>query len=481
MTDGPSAADHHIAQCPTPTAHKRLDEAHRFWHACLDNYQDPEGFRANLNAAIQALRNVTFVLQKEKRLIPDFDAWYQPHRDAMGADPVMRWVIESRNRIVKEGDLETESIVRARNIGDYAAASSEVQASLPTRIDNSTTAELDDAAAKIYTPPPRYRLHEILANVAQSTPDRILRESTLSIERRWVDQRLREHELLDAMAHAYGMLAGLIDDAHTQVGMQSGVVHEPTGLPFPAEDPFGDRRLPCMGTSRSSRTLNIRLGDGSPAEGVIRLVEYDEAVAKAAAKRFRSREPEILPEDIDSIHDLLDYYVEIGRAILRKDPDHGWFAYLFRGTSQIAGFVMAARDRADKRDLAQRLAETAITNGADGVVMTGEVWVSTFELDSNGLPITPEDSKDRTEALVVSIETADGRASAATIPFRRHRLRRTEIDETIFERDLSEGRLNFFAPLRDAWAHAAGRDRPGTVEPDHQRSAEPDETEEAER
>ncbi len=30
-------------QCPTPTAHKWLEEAHRVWHECLDQYQDPEG------------------------------------------------------------------------------------------------------------------------------------------------------------------------------------------------------------------------------------------------------------------------------------------------------------------------------------------------------------------------------------------------------------------------------------------------------
>ena len=69
--------------CPLPNAHRRLSECHRLWHHAAETYDDPEGFRTQLNALLQALRNVTFVLQKEKRSIPEFDAWYEPLRDGM--------------------------------------------------------------------------------------------------------------------------------------------------------------------------------------------------------------------------------------------------------------------------------------------------------------------------------------------------------------------------------------------------------------
>ena len=52
-----------------------LEEAHRLWHRAAESYEDPEEFRMQLNALIQALRNVTFVLQKEKLKIQDFDRW----------------------------------------------------------------------------------------------------------------------------------------------------------------------------------------------------------------------------------------------------------------------------------------------------------------------------------------------------------------------------------------------------------------------
>jgi hypothetical protein len=46
----------------------------------LDHYQEPESFRANLNATIEALRNVTFKLQNEKSAFAEFDVWYKPQQ-----------------------------------------------------------------------------------------------------------------------------------------------------------------------------------------------------------------------------------------------------------------------------------------------------------------------------------------------------------------------------------------------------------------
>jgi hypothetical protein len=47
-----------------------LEEAHHFLHACERDYHSPSAFRLNLNAFIQAARNVTFRLQSLKAGIP---------------------------------------------------------------------------------------------------------------------------------------------------------------------------------------------------------------------------------------------------------------------------------------------------------------------------------------------------------------------------------------------------------------------------
>ena len=84
-------------------------DCHVHWHASLDEYMEPQGFRLNLNALIQALRNVTFMLQKQKANLPDFIEWYPAWQESVKGDEVMSWVVRARNRIVKEADLELNS------------------------------------------------------------------------------------------------------------------------------------------------------------------------------------------------------------------------------------------------------------------------------------------------------------------------------------------------------------------------------------
>jgi hypothetical protein len=62
----------------------------------------PRLFLTDLNAAIQALRNITFRLQNEKSRIPDFERWYQGEQDAMRRDPLLARFHHSRNVVVKQ-------------------------------------------------------------------------------------------------------------------------------------------------------------------------------------------------------------------------------------------------------------------------------------------------------------------------------------------------------------------------------------------
>src|SRR5208337_3068875 len=85
-----------LASCPIPLTHSRLRHAHLLWHQALQNYHNPEAFRANLNATIEALRNVTFVLQNEKHVFLDFDKWYGRWQELLKTDPTAKWLNEAR-------------------------------------------------------------------------------------------------------------------------------------------------------------------------------------------------------------------------------------------------------------------------------------------------------------------------------------------------------------------------------------------------
>jgi len=108
-----------ITECPLAAVDQRLADSHRFWHQAEAAYFDTDGFRLGAQSAIQTLRSVTFILQKNKGAIPGFDQWYDGWRKRLGADELMRWIVDARNRIEKEGDLEAHSYVRAEILASY--------------------------------------------------------------------------------------------------------------------------------------------------------------------------------------------------------------------------------------------------------------------------------------------------------------------------------------------------------------------------
>src|SRR5947207_8464481 len=104
--------------CPVPATHRRLHDGHQNWHETCIKYSDPEGFRIALNATIQTLRNVTWILQSELKHSAGFDAWYATWQDKMKNDKRMRWLVEARNKLVKQGDLQTHSLAKAMLMTD---------------------------------------------------------------------------------------------------------------------------------------------------------------------------------------------------------------------------------------------------------------------------------------------------------------------------------------------------------------------------
>ena len=96
-------------QCPLPETHDRFNEAHYFLELMMHQYHSPEPFRWNLNAFIQALRNVTFVMQAELKSTAGFSEWYTGQQTSMKQDPSLRAFVDGRNMVVKERNLLLES------------------------------------------------------------------------------------------------------------------------------------------------------------------------------------------------------------------------------------------------------------------------------------------------------------------------------------------------------------------------------------
>ena len=61
-------------------------------------------FAFELCAFIESARNITFALQKEHANNPKFKEWYNKKQEEMRKDELLKFFIEKRNTIVKEGD-----------------------------------------------------------------------------------------------------------------------------------------------------------------------------------------------------------------------------------------------------------------------------------------------------------------------------------------------------------------------------------------
>jgi len=99
---------------------RRLRDLAQLLRNCGETYFSPDLFRQNTNQFLQTSRTVTFIIQKNKADIPDFDVWYKANvLQPWASDPVMSWAKDARNVIEKEGDLEMQSTLRATVLYSY--------------------------------------------------------------------------------------------------------------------------------------------------------------------------------------------------------------------------------------------------------------------------------------------------------------------------------------------------------------------------
>src|SRR5580658_9308501 len=169
--------------CPIAKVHRRMEQAHELWHDAEEHYFDPKSFPTYLNSCIQSLLSVTWLLQKYKDGIPRFDAWYSGWQERMRGDRIMRWLVEARNRVEKEGDLDGQSSAVIRFVDSYLEAPS-------AQITVAPWLTSEEIAERLYDelgPPPEFA-----------------KDASLVVERRWVENELPDYEVLGALSHCYG-------------------------------------------------------------------------------------------------------------------------------------------------------------------------------------------------------------------------------------------------------------------------------------
>ncbi|MGR6431061.1 hypothetical protein ACU5AY_09095 [Rhizobium sp. PAMB 3174] len=416
----------HTDGCPLEPVHKRLEDLHHQWHLAQNAYFDPEAFRMAIQTAIQTSRTVSFILQNNKRVIPDFDNWYMKWQNEFRSIPLMKWMVDARNKIEKQGDLEAHSFIRAEIVASHLNEGPVVQ----------VPAELFDAPWKLVKSIPDSELG-----------NHIKKDGVLRIQRRWIENTLPDFELLDAVAIAYGHLSRLLDDAHRQIGLPVPEHRNvETGELYDAEAMQG--RLPCMIGHGDLRSLDVWLANGTAVEfdRIERKIDREDLIAQA--DRFTERyglEPKDIFGGSDSAEATLDALFKTARVMLEKDGGHITIMFYFKGKAMLHMTELRPAEHGQKYLMMRNAAHDLVRKGADTVILIGEVWSAPYS------PSNPYrravDAPEREEWLVANLVRKTGEPIQLSARMVRKEGRIT-LDATQEQRG---GAHFLFAPFYEAW------------------------------
>jgi hypothetical protein len=410
--------------CPIPTTHSRLKEAHRLWHQASTHYDDPEGFRTYLNAAIQALRNVTFALQKEHAIIPAFDAWYEPWQKRLRDDPICRWLITARNLVVKEQDLAARSTARiaTHQYAEFSILERDVPPNIPSEV----------VAEKFRT--------QMLASRPEGVPEDTLHGMILSVERKWVAESLPSHELLEALAHIYDVLRTLVNDAHNRAGAQAMNCGSEDTLHPPSED-MPQAPAACFAFDREGRTARLDLMSGRRMQVSAASAPSSPEMGRLAGERYGTDEGSLITA---SVSDTAQRFLDMGKRILAKDGHHGHFIFLRTLDGEwVPGPMLGHADRMERYVLMQTVAGLVRSTRATGVLAVGEMWRTPLS-EYTGEGSTPNSE----ELLAVTVALQTGEVLHYTATFTHDSNGTIQFEAT---KDESHIRLYWLDPIRAVW------------------------------
>lgn len=328
------------------------------------SYFEPSEFRRNLNAAIEALRSSTWVLQEACRALEGFDPWYEERQSELRGDLLMRWLVDARNRVVKEGDLGGHSHARVTPYrGWYSEPFSETEV------------------------PPETKPHDYAQAIASFVPDFArIEEGILRVDRRWVHNLLPDQEVTEVLEHCCRALLKLYGAFITKFGGSGSAELEAASqsLINVKRDWMGCWMKPHSGELSWSAMMPQKLDSDC----------HDEARARYGPSLEA-------PPDLElqtPLQKQCGNFFHTALTILRVDGHALPFAFIVDGEGALHHHWLFMHDRAEKHMVYRKIAEHARQLEARSVVIVNEAWMA----PAAGLLMHAKNRKDRIEALIVA-------------------------------------------------------------------------------
>ncbi|SFT45580.1 hypothetical protein [Paraburkholderia aspalathi] len=370
---------------------RRLRDLSGLLKNCGDAYFSPDLFRRNTNQFLQTSRTVTFIIQKNKKEIPDYASWYESNVVApWSADTAMKWAKDARNVIEKEGDLDLASALHVDLVISHNASED---------IEISTTkAELLKADTG-----------KLLRHALAALPAATLDVAVLKIERRWVANSFPAVELIYVMTYVYSRVYEVCRDLAIHLGgeLDTSIPH-PTALD-PTSNDVSRTRYIKMGQSGLGKLETIRM-DADPH-------------FKASPELLKIKDEFEKTGNPGNVRETVELIAKLAKATFDQYRNHVPMLFLFDEKWKQIDFISAAfADQADKFIFWRNAADRANYLKAFGFVWVCEFWIRDLkgrgDVPFRQLPIVGErlhviggDVRDELSAITWNIRrtTADAK------------------------------------------------------------------------
>jgi len=334
---------------------RRLRDLAQLLRNCGETYFSPDRFRLNTNQFLQTSRTVTFIIQRNKAAISDFDAWYKANvLQPWATDPVMSWAKDARNVIEKEGDLEMKSTLQAAVLYSYISDEDMILEVAPNELLQAGVDRLVRAARR-----------KLPAGIADS--------AVLKIQRRWVANTLPDRELIYALTYAYSQLHRVCSALaeHLSSALDPSIPH-PTTVD-PSSNDVAKVRFIKLSKPGIGRHANIRI-DVDPT------YQPPPALRRLKQELRSARNPA-------SLGDVVAMHAKMAKATFEHHGNHvPMLAFYDKDWNQIDFMSTAFTDQAEKYLFWRNAADRAFYLKAFALVWTSESWLRDIKKHQN-LPI----------------------------------------------------------------------------------------------
>lgn len=299
----------------------------------------------NINQFLQTSRTVTFIIQKHKSEIQDFDHWYATNIEIpWRADSLMSWAKDSRNKIEKQGDLDLHSTLRTTLLFSYLQEQDFTIECGREELVNANVKRLIRLAQK-----------KIPTGVADA--------AAVKIERRWVATSLPETELLRALSYvyeqAYKSCARLAD--HLGGSIDSSIP-SPTGFAQIREEARQVRYVKLRGLT----TIGIETEDLMVTDDFVPPEKFISIILDA-------KDREELPK---SLAEAVQYYGKLAKVSFEHYATHVPIAFVFDSNWRLIDMLSTRfSDTTDKYIFWRTVADRIDAKEAYAIVWIAESWL----------------------------------------------------------------------------------------------------------